>query len=139
MYRWKAPFPGNAIPLNRLDPVALYLQTAFPTPNIPGGALLNNYAIPAYSNFEHTTIPSIKIDQILNSKMKLSGYFSLTEKNSPNNNGFAANLAPVAPDADRSYTYRINFDDTLSPTLLFHFGVGLLYFSHPVFTRTFGL
>ncbi len=95
---------------------------------------MNNYAIPAYSNFEHTTIPSIKIDQILNSKMKLSGYFSLTETNSPNNNGFAANLAPVAPDADRSYTYRINFDDTLSPTLLFHFGVGLLYFSHPVFT-----
>ncbi len=128
------PFQGNAIPLNRLDPVALYLQSAFPSPNIPGGALLNNYAIPAYSNFEHTTIPSIKIDQILNSKMKLSGYFSLTETNSPNNNGFAANLAPVAPDADRSYTYRINFDDTLTPTLLYHFGVGLLYFSHPVFT-----
>ena len=130
----ETPFPNNTIPLSRMDPVALYLQTFFPTPNISGGGLLNNYAIPAYSNFEHTTIPSIKIDQVLNSKMKLSGYFSLTETNSPSSNGFSENLAPVAPDADRSYTYRLNFDDTLTPTLLYHFGVGLLYFDHPVFT-----
>ena len=129
----ESPFPNNTIPITRMDPVALYLQSLFPAPNISGTAI-NNYAIPAYSNFQHTTIPSIKIDQILNSKMKLSGYFSLTETNSPNSNGFAANLAPVAPDADRSYTYRVNFDDTLTPTLLFHFGVGLLYFDHPVFT-----
>jgi hypothetical protein len=68
--------------------------------------------------------------------MKLSGYISVTETNSPNNNGFSPLLAPVAPDADRSYTYRVNFDDTLSPTLLYHFGVGLLYFNHPVYTAT---
>jgi len=127
-------FPGNAIPTSRLDPVALYLQSFFPAPNISGGGLLNNYAIPAYSNFQHTTIPSIKVDQSLNSKMKLSGYFSLTEQNSPNTNGFSALLAPVAPNRDRSYTYRINFDDTITPTLLFHFGVGLLYHDHPVYT-----
>jgi Carboxypeptidase regulatory-like domain len=130
----ESPFPNNTIPISRMDPVALYLQTFFPSPNVSGGGLINNYAIPAYSNFQHTTIPSIKIDQSLNSKMKLSGYFSLTETNSPNNNGFSSNLAPVAPDRDRSYTYRINFDDTLTPTLLYHFGVGLLYFNHPVFT-----
>src|SRR5580698_651950 len=58
----ETPFPNNTIPISRMDPVALYLQTFFPAPNISGGALLNNYAIPAYSNFEHTTIPSIKID-----------------------------------------------------------------------------
>ncbi len=130
----ETPFPNNAIPISRMDPVALYLQTFFPAPNIAGAGTLNNYAIPAYGNFQHTTIPSIKIDQSLNSQMKLSGYFSLTETNSPNSNGFSANLAPVAPDRDRSYTYRLNFDDTITPTLLFHFGVGLLYFDHPVFT-----
>jgi hypothetical protein len=130
----ETPFPNNTIPISRMDPVALYLQTFFPAPNISGGGTLNNYAIPAYGNFQHTTIPSIKIDQSLNSQMKLSGYFSLTETNSPNSNGFSSNLAPVAPDRDRSYTYRVNFDDTITPTLLFHFGVGLLYFDHPVFT-----
>ena len=92
----------------------------------------NNYAIPAYSNFQHTTIPSIKIDQSLSSKMKLSGYFSLTETNSPNTNGLSQLVVPVAPTADRSYTYRVNFDDTLTPTLLFHFGAGLLYYDHPI-------
>jgi hypothetical protein len=133
----ETPFPGNVVPFSRLDPAALYLQTFFPAPNISSGGVipaLNNYAIPAYSNFQHTTIPSIKIDQSLNSKMKLSGYFSLTEENSPSNNGFAATLAPVAPNADRSYTYRINFDDTITPTLLFHAGVGLLYYNHPIYT-----
>ena len=130
----ESPFPNNAIPITRMDPVALYLQTFFPAPNISGGGLLNNYAIPAYSNFRNTTIPSIKIDQVLNSKMKLSGYFSLTETNSPATNGFSENLAPVAPTADRSYTYRLNFDDTLTPTMLFHFGVGLLYYDHPIYT-----
>ena len=36
------------------------------------------------------------------------------------------------PTADRSYTYRINFDDTITPTLLFHVGLGLLYYHHPL-------
>ena len=130
----ETPFGNNSIPLSRMDPVALYLQSFFPAPNIPSAGALNNYAIPAYSNFKHTTIPSIKVDQSLNSKMKLSGYFALTETNSPNTNGFSTNLAPVAPTADRSYTYRINFDDTITPTLLLHFGVGLLYFDHPIYT-----
>jgi hypothetical protein len=130
----ETPFQNNTVPKSRMDPVALYLQSFFPAPNVSGGSTTNNYAIPSYSNFQHTTIPSMKIDQILSSKMKLSGYISVTETNSPNTNGFSELLAPVAPDADRSYTYRINFDDTLTPTLLFHFGVGLLYFNHPVYT-----
>jgi hypothetical protein len=130
----EVPFANNSVPVSRMDPVALYLQSFFPAPNIASAGALNNYAIPAYSNFKHTTIPSIKVDQSLSSKMKLSGYFALTETNSPNTNGFAQNLAPVAPTADRSYTYRINFDDTVTPTLLLHFGIGLLYFDHPIFT-----
>ncbi len=128
----EAPFPGNAIPISRLDPVALYLQSFFPQPNLTSFNGLNNYAIPAYSNFQHTTIPSMKVDQVLNSKMKLSGYISVTETNSPNSNGFSELLAPAVPDADRSFTYRVNFDDTITPTLLFHFGAGLLYYDHPV-------
>lgn len=131
----ETPFPGNAIPISRLDPVALYLQSLFPEPNVTG-ALINNYNIPAYTNFLHNTIPSLKIDQVINSQMKLSAYFSATIENSPNTNGFAADLAPAVPNADRSYTYRVNFDDTISPTLLFHFGVGLLYYLHPLVDPT---
>jgi Carboxypeptidase regulatory-like domain len=132
----ETPFPNNTIPISRMDPVALYLQSFFPAPNITGAGTLNNYAIPAYSNYQHTTIPSIKIDQALSSTMKLSGYFSETETNSPSANGFSELLAPVAPDRDRAYTTRINFDDTLTPTLLFHLGGGLFYYDHPEWTPT---
>ena len=127
----ETPFPNNTIPFSRMDPVALYLQSFFPAPNV-AGALINNYNVPAYSNYEHTTIPSIKIDQSLNSKMKLSGYFSGTITNNPNHNGLPQAVSPVVPDADRSYTYRINFDETITPTLLFHAGIGLLYYHHPL-------
>jgi hypothetical protein len=68
--------------------------------------------------------------------MKLSGYFSATITNSPNSNGFSETLAPVAPNADRSYTTRINFDETITPTLLLHLGAGLLYYNHPTQTPT---
>jgi len=38
------PFPGNVIPLNRIDPAALRLLTLMPLPNIPGVApRQNNY------------------------------------------------------------------------------------------------
>ncbi len=129
----ESPFPNNTIPISMMDPVSLYLQSLFPAPNIPG-VLINNYNVAPYSNYQHTTIPSIKIDQSLSSTMKLSGYFSLTETNNPENNGLNLinpSVFIVEPDADRSYTYRINFDDTITPTLLFHFGVGLLYYNHP--------
>jgi len=131
----ESPFPNQQIPMSRMDPVALYLQSLFPLPNVPG-ALINNYDIPAYGNFLHNTIPSLKIDQIINSQMKLSAYFSATIENSPSANGFPALVAPAVPNADRSYTYRANFDDTITPTLLFHFGVGLLYYLHPLVDPT---
>jgi hypothetical protein len=128
------PFQGNSIAFSRLDPVALLLQSVFPAPNAPG--LLNNYNIPPYSNFRHTTIPSIKMDQSLTSKMKLSGYFSFTGTNSPSSNGFAPDLLPPTPQVQRSYTTRINFDDTITPTLLLHVGIGLLYYNFPQYTVT---
>jgi hypothetical protein len=124
------PFPGGKIPLSLQDPVAAKLQALLPLPNIPG-AELNNYAIPAYSNFRHTTIPSVKIDHQISSTIKVSGFFSQTHTTSPNSNGFSAALSPVAPTDDRSSTYRVNYDQSFTPTLLFHFGGGLLYFTHP--------
>ncbi len=131
----ETPFPGQQIPLSRMDPVALQLQKLFPAATNLGSAL-NNYAVPTYANNRHTTIPSIKIDQSVTSSIKLSGYFSETYTTSPNTNGWSANLSPVAPQNDTNYTTRINYDQTITPTLLLHIGVGLFYTDHPVFTQT---
>ncbi len=130
----ETPFTGNIVPKSMLDPVALYLQQSFFQPQTAGS--LNNYNIPAYSNFRHTTIPAFKIDHNLSSTMKLSGYFSETITNSPSSNGFSQTLAPVAPQRDNAYTIRANFDQTITPTLLLHIGVGLAYINHPVYTQT---
>ena len=37
------PFPGNQIPRNRLDPIAIKLLEWYPEPNIPGAGLSRNY------------------------------------------------------------------------------------------------
>ena len=130
------PYPGGMVPQKDWDPVSVKLQALIPRANVPG-ASVNNYAVPGYSNFRHTTIPSIKIDQALGSTMKLSGYMSVTRTESPSANGFPAATLSVIPQDDTTYTTRINFDDTLRPTLLLHMGVGLLYYQHPQFTTTF--
>ncbi len=129
------PYSGNQIPPSQFDKVALQFQALVPHANIPG-ALISNYAVPAYSNFRHTTIPSIKIDQALSSTMKVSGYMQVTRTESPNTNGYAVTTLPNAPTDDTVYTTRINFDDTLRPTVLLHVGIGLQYYNRPLFTVT---
>ena len=121
-------FPLNKIPATRIDPTAKIIQDMIPMPNSPG---LFNYTAPAYSNYRHTTIPSLKIDHILSTKVKLAGYYSATHTFSPQNNGFPQPFTNLQPQDDLAQTVRINFDYTVTPTLLFHFGAGLIHTSHP--------
>jgi hypothetical protein len=125
--------PFNVIPLTRMDPVAIATQNLLPQPLGPNAtALINNYNIPGYSNFKHTTNPSVKIDHSISSTVKISGYYSQTNTNSPNANGFNSfPFESVASQADVSRTIRVNYDQTLTPTLLFHVGAGYLWTYNP--------
>jgi hypothetical protein len=125
------PFPGNRIPLSRIDPTAAIMQSLFPEPNLPSFSGLNNYVAPGYSDFRHTSIPSLKIDYNINSKMKLAVYYSATYTNSPQYNGFNQPWTARVPQDILSQTVRINFDDTITPTTLLHLGAGLLHTSFP--------
>jgi hypothetical protein len=124
----RSPFPNNMIPVSRMDPTAAIVQNLVPLPNTPG---LVNYTAPGYSNFRHTTIPSIKIDQLISSKVKLSGYYSVTRTESPQNNGFPQPFSTLQSENYLAQTVRLNLDDTLTPTLLLHLGAGLLHMSYP--------
>jgi hypothetical protein len=108
-----------------LDPVALKIQAMLPNPTNSGNA--NNYTVPGYTNFRHTTIPSFKIDHNFNDKNRLSFYFSDTKTRSPSANGFTQDFTAAAPTASDAYTYRLNYDRTISPTQILHVGVGYLY------------
>jgi len=124
----RSPFPNNTIPLTSMDPTAQIVQNMVPLPNTPG---LVNYTAPGYSNFRHTTIPSLKIDHIINAKMKLAGYYSATRTESPQNNGFPQPFSTLQSENYLAQTIRLNLDATLTPTLLVHLGAGLLHMSYP--------
>ena len=128
-------FPGNIVPITRIDPVAAKVQALLPSPT--SAALVNNYAVPAFANFRHTSIPSIKIDHVLTSKIKVSGYFSETHTVSPGANGYTQAFTAAIPSDTVSYTTRVNYDQSLTPTLLIHLGAGLLQTNRPALPQTY--
>jgi hypothetical protein len=122
--RYRDPFPSNIIPLAKLDPVAVKVQEYIP---LPQNSLLTNNYIPAYSNSRVSSIPSVKLDHNLSSRMKLSGYWSRTQTDSPNNSGLPYPISVTVGSHIKADTYRVNFDYTLRPTVLLHLGAGYLY------------
>ncbi len=124
----RSPFPNNVIDPSRIDPTTAIIQKMIPQPNTPG---LFNYTAPAYLNYRHTTIPSIKIDHNLSERVKVSGYYSAIHTFSPQANGFDQPYTALQPQDDLSHTIRLNLDTTVTPTLLVHLGAGLLYTNHP--------
>jgi Carboxypeptidase regulatory-like domain/TonB dependent receptor len=126
----RTPYPGNYIPLSAQDPVALAVQKLLPQANGTGD--INNYTIPSYHSFQHTTNLSFKVDQSISSTIKVSGYYSQLNTYSPNVNGGITPLALGGTDTNQwNHTTRLNYDQTITPTLLFHVGIGYFETSEP--------
>jgi hypothetical protein len=120
------PFPGNVIPITQLDPVALKIQALVPNPQGPNATqLINNYNSP-FQTKTQSYIPSIKLDHSLSSKIKLSGFWGWTHSATPASNGtsdgFSAPITTFAPTAFDTVNYRLNYDHSLTPTMLLHLG-----------------
>ncbi len=128
----ETPFSNNTIPYSRMDKSSLLYQKYFIAPTT-AGLLQNNSLQPAFSNYRHTTIPSFKVDQNVSSKIKVSGYYSATWTYSPNANGYTNLEEPATPQVQHSQTIRVNYDQTITPTLLLHLGAGVLYFDEPTY------
>ena len=133
------PFQGNSIPPTRFDPVALNIQKLLPAAE--NSNLVGNYA-GNVSGSRYSAIPSIKIDHNLSNNDKLSFYWSRvnTESQISSPLGGADGL-PLEIGGYRgtfipTYTIRLNYDRTLSPTLLLHVGAGYYhtqFFDHAPF------
>ncbi len=130
----RSPFSNNQIPMNEFDPVALRILALVPLPYGPNA----NAGQPS-SNYQHgwndqvnTFLPSLKVDHSFGVKGHLSGYFHTVRYNAPlvYPNGGADGLPqPIQPGGGRqvvSYTARLTYDYTLTPTLLLHFAAGYL-------------
>jgi hypothetical protein len=124
----RTPYVNNKMPLTAMDPVALAVQKLMPVANLPG--YLNNYSIPSYTNFTHTTNLSYKFDQNLSSNIRLSVYYAQEHNFSPFVNGLPAVLGN-ADTNNWNHTTRVGYDQTITPTLLLHVGVGYFHTSQP--------
>jgi hypothetical protein len=88
----RGAFPGNAIPTNRLDPVALKLMSYYPLPNVtPVNAFTNsqNY-LSQSSAYNRQTEWSIKVDDNLSDTRRIFGRYSQSFQGGGASNYFGA-------------------------------------------------
>src|SRR5579871_5605796 len=126
----RTPYPNNVIPATAMDPVAVAIQKLLPLPNAAGDT--NNYVIPSYTGFMHTTNLSFKVDQNISPTIKISAYYSQLNTLQPNVNGGITPLYLGGADTNQwNHTSRFNYDQSLRPTLLLHIGLGYFETSEP--------
>ena len=125
-------YVGNRIPVSLLDPVSAKVQSLVPLPvgvNAAAGQYGANFQNPWQSD-RSSNLPSIKADQNIGGAGRLSFYWSSTATTSqyafPNGNaeGFPTPITGARGSFVKSYTSRLNYDHTLTPTILLHFGIG---------------
>jgi hypothetical protein len=134
IYNVRDPFVGNAVPQTSkyLDPVSQKILALIPLPTGPNAALgqLGSNYQKTWLSHRTSQIPSIKFDHQLSTKGHVSFYYGETVTESqfsfPNGNsvGLPEPIDPARGTFIYSPTIRGNYDHTLTPTLLLHFGVG---------------
>ena len=118
-------FPGNLIPAARMDPVALAVQRLVPRANLSG--LVNNGNFP-FRTISEQYIPSFKIDHTLSARHKLSFFWSWTHQATPigsgsaSSEGFPQPISTANPNYFDTHQERLNYDFTLTPSMLLHLG-----------------
>jgi len=127
----RTQFQNNTIPMSRMDPVALAIQNLIPMPTNSNAALNDLVNIPGSRN---TSNESVKLDHQLTNNIKLSGLYLTNSSNAPysqsldGSEGLPATITATRGSFSRSQNFRLNYDQTLSPTLLLHLGAGILQY-----------
>ena len=121
----RLPFPNNSIPMSRMDPVSLKIQSFLP--RTTNGLQANNYQLSGTSP-RPQNLPSIKVDHNFSDNLKLSTFYSyVSGAGQTSTDGLPANITTAGFNHSWSDTARVNLDDTLRPSLLLHLGVGYVY------------
>jgi hypothetical protein len=139
---YRDQFVGNRIDPTKFDSVSVKLQALFPQPigaNV--GSLINNYINP-YPSTNKQHIPSIKADQAIGNNAKITFFWQKTYQDTiggtglQQGDGLPGHLTTSLASFVTAPLYRLNFDYTLSPTVLLHLGGGYhsTYFGTPSLT-----
>jgi hypothetical protein len=131
---YATPFAGNVIPATRFDPLYVKTQALITSLGVvaQNGSLTNNYNGNIAGN-RYSAIPSIKMDHNIDSRDKLS--FLYTENNTQSfissplgaADGLPLEIGTYIRTQLPSYTERLNYDRTITPTLLLHLGGGYIH------------
>ncbi len=126
------PFANNQISPSLFNPTSIALMKLFPAAQ--NNNLTGNYN-GAITGNRYTAIPSIKGDEVLSSKDRLSFFWSRinteSQISSPlgNADGLPIMIGGYRGTFIPTYTTRLNYDRTITPTLLLHLGVGYYHTS----------
>ena len=117
-------FPGNIIPASRLDPVAVKIQNLIPTASNVGQ--VNNW-LQNFSGKTGAKLFSTKVDQNLGSNGKIAFYYSHKISNGwTQPDSLPIPITAVRRGTNNNPTVRLNYYQTLRPTLIMNVGIGFI-------------
>ena len=126
----RTPFPNNIIPQSRLDPVAVKIMALVPQPTYPN--LVTNNWLQLALTPKRSKIPGMKIDEIITPSQRVSFYVSEERLHQySSSDGLPSPVTAIRDQQIYSWTYRLNYDFTVTPTFLVHAGVGYIRYLNP--------
>ena len=137
-------FPGNQIPVSRINPISLKLMQFWPAPNEPFVPSLpsNNYfaLLPAQKTNDQF---DVKIDNNLTERDRLSGRFSFQypvtyQASIFGDAGGPAQGAFQGTGFQKTYSAGLNYNRTVSPTVLTEVRVGLAHYHNEAQQTDYG-
>ncbi len=123
----RSPFPDNKIPSNRLDPVALKMQTYYPEANSPGLAFShqNNLVLQAAYPQPQDRI-EFKIDQVFSERQRMFGRYTFMDSvySKPNYWGNIVDPGCCDPMNQRLQNGALDYLNTLNSTTVLNIRYG---------------
>jgi hypothetical protein len=113
-------FAGNIIPLTRLDPVVKSAMTYFPKPQTD--SVYDNFRNAQFNEFK-ADLWTLKIDEYLTQRQRISGSWSLDNRPQTQTQTFGDIWNSKNPTQDTAYG-RFNYAVTISPTMVNSFNFG---------------
>jgi len=126
----RTPFPNNVIPQSRLDPVAVKVMALVPQPSYPN-LVVNNWNDVALTP-KRSKIPGMKIDEIFTPSQRVSFYVAEERIHQYSSaDGLPPPVTGIRDQQIHSWTFRLNYDYTVTPTFLVHAGIGYIRYLNP--------
>ena len=118
-------FPGNVVPTNRIDPVALALLQRVPLPNTAG--LTNNLLVPDNARADRYDQHVLKVDQVMSSNHRFFGRFARNKRTEVNDYaGYPPEASPWYQHGRMNVGFAVEGTSVLSPSLVLSSRVGFI-------------